>query len=510
MRLGELALPVVVFLSAAAALMLEIVAGRLIAPYVGMSLYSWTAIIGVVLAGLSLGHLLGGRLAGQGLAAGRGRLRLAGALAAASLASLAVLLLLRLLAQELLGRGFSPLIEILALVGGLFFLPSLFAGIVSPLATKLAIDAAPAARAGPIIGRMFALGALGSIAGTLLTGFVLIGWLGSTLSVLVVAGLYAAIALALTAGSVRAFAAVALAMAAGGTGVMWGGASWRPMDSPCDVESAYYCLRIDDMAAFTGRPSGVLVIDHLAHGINDRDEPRLLYSPYLALADTLVRHRFGDRPLRAFFVGGGAYTLPRAWQREGARLLVAEIDPEVTRTAADRLWLRPGAGLAVDHADARVTLTRLPADAVFDVVFGDAYQDVTIPPHLVTREFHQAIARHLAPDGLYLANVIDAFPRPGLLPSLVRTLAHDFAEVGVWLDEESYGQGGRVTYLVVATQQPLGIGELTSDRFVERRWRRLAATELGDLASGLTLTDDHAPVDRLMSRITLDPSMMGE
>ncbi|MEO0719944.1 MAG: fused MFS/spermidine synthase, partial [Pseudomonadota bacterium] len=30
---------------------LEIAAGRLMAPYVGMSLYSWTAIIAVVLAG---------------------------------------------------------------------------------------------------------------------------------------------------------------------------------------------------------------------------------------------------------------------------------------------------------------------------------------------------------------------------------------------------------------------------------------------------------------------------
>jgi len=53
---------VALLVSSACAMALEIVAGRLLAPYVGMSLYTWTAIIAVVLGGLSLGHWLGGAL----------------------------------------------------------------------------------------------------------------------------------------------------------------------------------------------------------------------------------------------------------------------------------------------------------------------------------------------------------------------------------------------------------------------------------------------------------------
>ncbi|MCB2099553.1 MAG: fused MFS/spermidine synthase, partial [Rhodobacterales bacterium] len=60
------------FLSSAGGLTVEIVAGRMIAPYVGMSLYTWTAIIAVVLAGLSVGHWIGGRLAGPHVDARRG------------------------------------------------------------------------------------------------------------------------------------------------------------------------------------------------------------------------------------------------------------------------------------------------------------------------------------------------------------------------------------------------------------------------------------------------------
>ncbi|HBP84126.1 MAG TPA: hypothetical protein DD661_03725, partial [Gammaproteobacteria bacterium] len=55
-----------IFLSSAILLVIEITAGRLIAPYVGVSIYSWTSIIGVILAGLSLGNWLGGRWADRG------------------------------------------------------------------------------------------------------------------------------------------------------------------------------------------------------------------------------------------------------------------------------------------------------------------------------------------------------------------------------------------------------------------------------------------------------------
>src|SRR3954469_9204916 len=53
----------VVFVASCCTLILELVAGRILAPYIGVSLYTWTSIIGVVLAGISLGNYLGGRIA---------------------------------------------------------------------------------------------------------------------------------------------------------------------------------------------------------------------------------------------------------------------------------------------------------------------------------------------------------------------------------------------------------------------------------------------------------------
>jgi predicted membrane-bound spermidine synthase len=55
--------PLLSFVASGATLVLELVAGRLLSPLIGVSLYTWTAIIGVMLAGVSLGSWLGGRLA---------------------------------------------------------------------------------------------------------------------------------------------------------------------------------------------------------------------------------------------------------------------------------------------------------------------------------------------------------------------------------------------------------------------------------------------------------------
>src|SRR5689334_13872527 len=77
----------VVFVSSCCTLILELVAGRILAPFIGVSLYTWTSIIGVVLAGISLGNYLGGRVADTWPQ----RKTLGFLLAAGGLASLAIL-----------------------------------------------------------------------------------------------------------------------------------------------------------------------------------------------------------------------------------------------------------------------------------------------------------------------------------------------------------------------------------------------------------------------------------
>jgi spermidine synthase len=183
--------------------------------------------------------------------------------------------------------------------------------------------------------------------------------------------------------------------------------------------------------------------------------------------------------------------------------LVAEIDPGVTRAAREYLWLSPETpGLKIVHRDARAALQSLPGEPTFDVVFGDAFRDITIPTHLVTREFHREIAVRLKPGGFYVVNVVDDAENPRFLFSLIKTLNADFKTVEVWMSGDEMSDRGRVTYVVLASQAPTSVSTIESSRGTARTWFRWPEAELRELIAAQEvpeLTDDFAPVDWLMA-----------
>jgi predicted membrane-bound spermidine synthase len=489
-------------LSAACGLVVEIAAGRMIAPYLGMSLYTWTAIISVVLAGFSVGHWIGGRLAGRPPEAAIRAV--AWSLIAAAGSTALALVLIRVIAPATTELALAPVPTVLIVTGALFFLPSLFVGIPSPVLTKLAVDEASPTDAGTVIGAFYAIGAIGSIAGTLAAGFVFIAWLGVTATLILVAILYLAqgLALLLTAPrpSVNNLTLPLALITLSASALTFIGTRLEAFKEPCLIGSAYYCVRVFDVSRDHATPARVMVLDHLGHGINLRDHPRRLVSPYVELHDIFARiHSGRASPFRVFFIGGGAYTLPRAWAdaRPDAQLTVAEIDPFVTRTAIDELWLKTGDRITPVHRDARVALNQQSAKH-FDVIVGDAFHDIVIPPHLVTAEFFALVASRLKADGIYLMNVVDNRNRPRLALSILKSMRNAFPEVEIWHSNDT---GKRATYTLAGLRSPTPYANLPARASPGVRFTRIPPERLNALNARLDpirLTDDYAPIDRLI------------
>jgi spermidine synthase len=255
-----------------------------------------------------------------------------------------------------------------------------------------------------------------------------------------------------------------------------------------------------------------MVLDHLGHGINVRDDPKILLSPYIAFMDRLVSMRLAKPKLRsAFFVGGGAYTLPRAWRARypGSRLVVAEIDPAVTRAARARMWVAARDVAGVLHMDARVALARAVPDGSMDVVVGDAFRDIAVPTHLVTAEFAALVRRKLRPHGFYMMNVVDGTRQPRLAASLAKTLARAFASVELWMELKQLRAGGRVTFVAVAGARPTpGDGRVVLGPAGDGVWLRWPPGDLRRLILDPkvpVLSDDYAPVDRLILDVIRAP-----
>lgn len=487
----------IVFVSSGCIMILELVAGRIIAPYVGVSLYTWTSVIGVVLAGISLGNYLGGRLADR-----RASLRLLGGIfLLGGLSSFGIL------AADVLGRltpgDWSIVVEILLVTTGLFFIPCVILGTISPIVAKLAVR--DLAETGSTVGKIYAAGALGSIVGTFATGFVLISWFGTYAIVWGVAVVLLIIGLVFALGSRRGLILVAAMIIAAGSALVFS-QGW--LYGPCTRETNYFCIKVREEER-NGEPVRLLILDRLVHSYTSINNPtKLVYGYEQMYAEATAYRAQRDDHLRALFIGGGGYTFPRFMEAiyPGSDIHVIEIDPGVTQVAYNLLGLDQDADIVTYNQDARLFLEREPRE-VYDLILGDAFNDFSVPYHLTTKEFNDRVQAWLADDGLYMVNMIDG-ASGDFLRSYTHTLRQTFRHVYLAPSSDAWRQLARTTFVLIATDTPLDLAALSTIDAGDGE-ALLARQMIGQeevealLAEGrlVTLTDQYAPVDQMLKAV---------
>lgn len=501
MRLYPRAAAALVFVTSACLMIVELVASRMIAPRIGVSLYTWTTVIGVMLAGVSLGNYLGGRLADRRASAAT----LGSVFAAGSLACLLILWLNNDL-HEVIPPVRIPLLGwVVGYIGGVFFAPSVLFGMVSPIVVKLTLTSLRGV--GHTVGRIYAASAAGSIIGTFAAGFWLIAWLGTKMVVLAVAALLLLLGIGFLAASRGASRRLALARIVVPVALFAGGVSllgWTGyLRSECLRETNYFCINIS-VSEVEGRRVHELILDRLVHSYTDLDDPTHLAYGYERTYADMIRPMTERRPdLDALFIGGGGYTFPRYLEATlpESHLVVAEIDPEVTEIAHQRLGLPRDTRIETHNLDARILMAHHSRPDSYDIIFGDAFNDYSVPFHLTTLEFAHIVDDLLRDDGLYLVNIIDGGPRGNFMRAYVRTLQQVFAHVAVTPSTDRWRETLRTTYVIAASQRPLELDHLRPEH------RPLPPEELEaylSLEPPRILTDDHVPVDNLMAPVVED------
>ena len=470
---------VIVFGASAAVLVVELSAIRLFAPYVGQSLETFTSIVTVVLAGISLGTWVGGRIADR---TPKVRLLIGTELLAGGLATLAVVPLTALIGGAMVDAGNVGLV---VASGITLFFPAAVLSAVSPAVVRLALTSLD--RTGSTVGYYSAVGTAGAITGSILTGFVLVPLIGTT-AILTSTGIVAVAA----GGLVRVRRFVAWLGILNLAAVLVAGAAWA--GTGCDFETRYYCVQIVPDSS-TGR---LLLLDDLAHSFVDLDDPSHLEFTYTRmLAATMEAHT--DGPIDVTFIGGGAYSLPTwlAATRPGSSSTVLEVDPGLAEVVAEHLPPPPGVPDTLIVGDGRVAMRGLPT-ASADVVVGDAFGGRAVPWHLTTAEFAADIDRVLRPDGIYMANLIDG-PDLAFIRAMVATLQQTWQHVAVITLPERFGIGGN--FVVVAAHQPLDVEQVVLENSIlGLDVVVLHGAELDEFRGDAgVLTDDHAPVDQLLS-----------
>jgi predicted membrane-bound spermidine synthase len=486
-----------VFVSGVASMGLEILAGRMIAPQFGSSIYTWGTIIGVFLAALSLGYHRGGQQASEASNDRMARVFLFTAVYVAALVFAGELFL-----QAAVGFPLPSRIASLPAVVFLFGPPTYLLGFVSPYAAELSKKQ----DVGAASGHVYAVGTVGSILGAFATTYVLVPTLSVTNIALVFGLLSVATALALTfhdrdRSRVRASVFVALllvvAASSGAAGVSVRG------EIVYQTQTPYQELQVVDLG-----DKRTLYLDGQPHSAMDRSDPDrhvFSYTSYFHLP-----FLFEEDIDRVLFVGGGGFTGPKHFVREYENVTVdvVEIDPVVVDTATEYFGVEESDRLNVHVGDGRRYLRQ--TNHTYDLVVLDAYRKDKVPFHLTTVEFMRLASDRLDEDGVLFANVISAPSGPAskFYRAEYKTMREVFPHV------YSFPTVGGVVVQnieIVATKDD---DLLTREELLARNDRRDVGVDLGSEISTYrrgeptddvpVLRDDRAPVDAL-----LDP-MVGQ
>jgi spermidine synthase len=490
-RPGQVALTGVVFAAGVGSLATEIAASRLLAPYFGNSTIVWANVIGLVLASLSIGYWLGGRLADR-----RPTPRTLGAVVIVAACLIAVIPFIarplldfsvegldRVSAGAAIGSFFGVLI--------LFVPPVILLGMVAPFAIRLAITDVESA--GTVSGRLYAVSTVGSLLGTFLSALVLIPAIG-TQRTLIASAAVIGVGGAVLLG--RRWFALAVGLAAlllippgvvkAQSGLIYERESRYQFIQVVQEPDGERKLYLDEGLATHSvwRPNEVLT-----GGVWDT-------YPTVALLAPKVE--------RVAMLGNAAGTAARAFAHfyPGVKMDGVELDPAVSDAGRRYFEMGKTPGLTVHDLDARAFLRK--TEAKYDVIIVDAYRPPYVPFYLATKEFFELVKDHLSPGGVVALNVASTPDDHRLAEEIGGTLA-TVMPTRAW-------QPLRFNQIVIGTNAPAQVVGAAKPGPPELQPLRndLDENQRPVGPSGDPWTDDRAPVEWITDRMIVEFAAKGE
>jgi len=412
-------------------------------------------------------------------------------------------------------------------------------GTISPQVIRLTVPNMESA--GRTAGTVYAWSTTGAIAGTFLTGYLLISTFGVYWVLLGVALVMALLGMMaghfwnstpmLFVGSIITGGAAAAVY----LGIFHGNMRY-------DLETNYYAIRVtskipdDDIETqetidLIASPAGAwrttvqqLALDRLIHSTVKLNDPGFLFYQHEYVQAELVRAAMSKETPNVLVIGGGGYTFPHYLEVEHGpkvNVEVVEIDPGVTEIAYRMLGLPRDTQIQSYNMDGRQFIVERAQKGRYDLVIQDAVNDLSVPYHLMTKQYNDAVKKVIKPEGAYLLTIIDSISEGSLWRAAVNTMRETFpyvtilapgdpdnpdqSEDEIW-DESSLR--GRNVYVIYGSMEPFTRDALREklDKMGEKKaWTRQIPDEVlkRELAKGkkIILTDQFAPVDNLMAEV---------
>ena len=492
-----------VFIAGAIVMALEIAGSRILAPFFGNTIFVWGSLIGVVLAALSLGYFLGGRLSDRSPSFFQFSVILLAAGISILVMSVASPLILEAVFSINLGDRYGPLLA----TSILLIIPGTLLGMVSPYAVKLSAEKLE--KIGGTSGNIYSLSTVGSIFGTFMTVFILIPELGVR-SILFALGLtLVAISLLGLDNFGRGLVVIIILIASVPALPLSLGSTFRSGDLVFEKDSPYNHIEITDDHNSGTRTLRLNGLRHSAMYLDGSLDAVFPYTDFFHLP-----FLFNPSIKEVLFIGGGGFTGPKKFLSlyEDVTIDVVEVDGAVVNAAINYFNVTDDPRLNIIVEDGRIHLTK--TEKKYDLIVLDAYSKTYVPFHLMTQEFFDEVQDDLSPDGIVISNVIASVvgDTSDIFRAQYKTIGTSFPNVYVFPTIDSTGTVQNI--MVLATKsfeqtKPLDLRPKTSSSTEEipellsmagRFYRE--DIPVGDVP---VLTDDYAPVEKLLNPVSGQP-----
>ena len=479
-------LELVVFVCGAMTMVLELVAARVLSPYVGSSNLIWTSIIGIMLVFMSLGYWAGGKIADK-----KHDINDLSQFILISAITTSIIPILETIIVNNLAQVIEQLI-IVAIISAIFIfgIPSFMLATASPIAVKL--KKKEEKKVGSVSGKISSLSTIGSIFGTFFAGFVLIPNVGVSNIIIGSSILLLMLSILIHQKKDKKYVIsmiivtlVIILLCLTGKNLF----KIAHLDVIKDEDSEYSRIWVKDIKVADNVSYKTLQVDtELESYMNEQTGE--MGAKYLGYYDLFEYYNKNAKD--ALLIGGAAYTYPKHYLKryDDKKIDVVEIDPKMTQIAEEEFDLDVNnPNLGIYHQDGRSYLNY--SKNKYDVIMIDAFTGRNVPFELTTYEAMCNAKRMLNEGGIVMTNVISSLEGKDS-----KFIKHEYATYKKVFDD--------VKLFMVNTQDKnqvqnlilIGIkGESNIDKSKEEKYQVLLETEVKDFESDSQIsTDDFAPI----------------
>ena len=481
-------LEITVFLSGALTMILELIAARILSPYVGSSNLIWTTIIGIMLTSMSIGYWFGGKMADKNK---ENDIKILSNYLLVSAIATSIIPILEVVFIDVLSQMSSNLILVAIICATVTFgIPSFLLATVSPIAVKIKNNSMN--HIGATSGKISSLSTIGSIFGTFFAGFILIPNLGVRNIILGCSILLWILSIYLFNKKDKKYYILMIVELVIIIGLNLLGGYLFQVKNPeitRDIDSEYSRIWVTNVNAGENTYKTLQVDTGLESYINQTTgEMGATYLYYYDLFEY-----YNKEAKDALMIGGAAYTYPMHYLKkyENKTIDVVEIDKTMTEIAEEEFGLdknNPNLGLITQDGRSYLNYN----EKKYDTVFIDAFKGLNAPFELTTYEAMQKVYNSLNENGTVITNIISSIEgdESDFIKYEYSTYKAVFDEVKVFKVNPNRLDDEEQNLILVGIK---GNGNINAD--IEEKYSELLSNEIKDFNSDKSIvTDDYAPI----------------